>query len=92
MLAGAVPSTIRLRRARLKLWGRQEKSCLACVPDRGGIADPEERGQVQGIRTVGQGFLEVAIHAELIERDTAVPKESAEVGAGWAGDRWRSSG
>jgi hypothetical protein len=47
-----------------------------CVADRGGIADPEERGQVQGIRPVGQGFLEVAIHAEPIERDAAVPKES----------------
>ena len=46
-----------------------------------GIADPEERGQVQGIRPVGQGFLEVAIHAEPIERYAAVPKEFAEVGA-----------
>ena len=65
---------IRLRRARLELWGRQEKSCLVCVADRGGVADPEERGQVQRIRPIGQGFLEVAIHSEPIERDAAAPK------------------
>ena len=53
---------IRLWRAQLELCGRQEKSCLVCVADRGGIADTEERGQVQRIRPVGQGFLEVWSH------------------------------
>ena len=39
------------------------------VADRGCIADPEERGQVQRIRPVGEGFLEVAVHSEPVERE-----------------------
>jgi hypothetical protein len=42
------------------------------------VASLIPKSAVQVIRPVGQGFLEVAIHAEPIERDTTVPKEFAE--------------
>src|SRR5664279_3180789 len=53
--------------------GRQEGSCDGCVADRGGVVEAEDGGEVHGVGVVGEGFLELAVHAEAFEGGCQAP-------------------
>src|SRR5262245_15204681 len=51
----------------------QELACDGRVADGGGVIEPEHGGEVQGVRTAGEGFLELPVGAEALEGGSEAP-------------------
>ena len=59
--------------------GEEEFAGGGAVSDGGGLVESEDDGQVQRVGAVGEGFVELAVHAESFEGGRALAK--------WRGER-----
>src|SRR6266700_2739362 len=56
----------------------EEVACGRGVPDRGLVADAEHGGEVEGVGSGGEGLIELAVDAELLEGDAEAAEGAGE--------------